>query len=53
MHIDDERQIIYETIHQDGSPLNTIEGRLLSPGNTIEASWFLQHWAKHLNRPDI
>lgn len=53
MHLDEDRKIIYETIHQDGSPLDTIEGRLLSPGNTIEASWFLQHWADHLDRPDI
>src|SRR5699024_10682813 len=37
MHMDEEKQIIYETIHEDGSPLETIEGRLLSPGNTIEA----------------
>lgn len=53
LHIDEERQLVYETVKKDGSYLDTIEGRLLNPGHAIEAGWFLQHWAQRLNRRDL
>lgn len=53
LHVDEERQLVYETVHKDGSHIDSIEGRLLNPGHAIEAGWFLQHWARRLKRTDI
>lgn len=52
-HVDDQRQLVLETVQPDGRPLDTIEGRVLNPGHAIETSWFLQHWAQRLGRKDL
>lgn len=36
-----EYGIIFENVNKDGSFSNTFEGRLLNPGHTIEAMWFM------------
>ena len=53
MHVDDDRRIVLENVGNDGKFLDTIDGRLLNPGHAIEAGWFLQNWAKKLDRPDL
>lgn len=36
-----EHGIIFENVNKDGSFSDTFEGRLLNPGHTIEAMWFM------------
>lgn len=53
LHVHQKDKTVYEIVTPDGEFIDTIEGRLLNPGHAIEAGWFLQHWAQHLNRPDL
>ncbi len=46
LHVDEERQAVFETVSPDGGYINNIDGRLLNPGHAIEAGWFLQNWAQ-------
>lgn len=41
--------IIFENVNKDGSFSDTFEGRLLNPGHTIEAMWFMMDLALRLN----
>jgi len=47
LHVDSERKLVRENILADGSAHDSPEGRLMIPGHSIEAGWFLYHWAKH------
>lgn len=40
-----ELKMILETVGEDGTPLDTIEGRTLNPGHAIECGWFLLNYA--------
>ena len=40
---------IMETVNDDGSFLDTPEGRMLCPGHSIELAWFILHEAKLRN----
>ncbi len=53
LHVDTETMLVHEHITPEGAQLNGPAGRLLNPGHAIEAGWFLQHWAKRLQRPDV
>ncbi|MGJ1390649.1 AGE family epimerase/isomerase [Sphingobacterium spiritivorum] len=41
----EERGIIFENVNPDGSFSNSFEGRLLNPGHTLEAMWFIMDLA--------
>ncbi len=53
LHVDHEKQVVYETVSPSGEALEGYDGRLLNPGHAIEAGWFLQHWAQRLQRPKL
>jgi len=52
-HIHPETKTVYETVTPEGQLINSSEGRLINPGHAIEAGWFLQHWAQHLQQPAL
>lgn len=52
-HIKQDEKWILENTGVDGEFIDSIEGRLLNPGHSIEAGWFLQHWAQRLDRKDL
>jgi N-acylglucosamine 2-epimerase len=41
LFLDQERGLIYEHVAPDGTPVDSFEGRLINPGHTIEAMWFM------------
>ncbi len=41
--------LILENVNQDGSFCDSFEGRLLNPGHSIEAMWFIMDLGKRLN----
>ncbi|MEA4985617.1 Cellobiose 2-epimerase [bioreactor metagenome] len=45
--------IIVESVELDGSLSDTFEGRLINPGHSIEAMWFMMDLGKRLNRPEL
>jgi N-acylglucosamine 2-epimerase len=53
LHVDADAQIVREHVTSDGGHHDSPEGRLLNPGHAIEAGWFLQHWARRLERDDL
>lgn len=48
-----ELGIVLENVNQDGSLSDTFDGRLLNPGHSIEAMWFVMDLGTRLNRPDL
>jgi N-acylglucosamine 2-epimerase len=46
---DKELGLVLENVHEDGSFADCFEGRLLNPGHTIEAMWFIMDLAKRIN----
>ncbi len=44
-----ELNVVLENVNPDGSFANCFEGRLLNPGHTIEAMWFIMDLAKRQN----
>ena len=47
LFLDDERRILRENVSPDGRPVDSFDGRLVCPGHSIEAGWFLMDIAKH------
>lgn len=45
--------IIIENVTTDGQLSNTFDGRLVNPGHSIEAMWFIMDLGKRLNRPEL
>jgi N-acylglucosamine 2-epimerase len=41
--------LILENVYEDGSFCDSFEGRLLNPGHTIEAMWFIMDLGKRMN----
>jgi N-acylglucosamine 2-epimerase len=39
--LDQETNLISESVSETGDPVNSFEGRLINPGHTIEAMWFI------------
>ena len=48
MHIRPELSLVLETVGDDGSVLDSPEGRLVNPGHAIEAGWFLLRYARKI-----
>ncbi len=46
---DTESNLIYENVAQDGSHVDSFEGRLINPGHGIEAMWFIMDIALRRN----
>lgn len=45
--------IIVENVTTDGKLHDSFDGRLVNPGHSIEAMWFIMDLGKRLNRPDL
>ncbi len=45
--------IIIENVELDGSLSDTFEGRLMNPGHSIEAMWFIMDLGERLHRPEL
>ena len=45
--------IIVENVTTDGKLHDSFDGRLINPGHSIEAMWFIMDLGKRLNRPDL
>jgi N-acylglucosamine 2-epimerase len=48
-----EHGIIFENVNEDGSFSDTFEGRLLIPGHTIEAMWFMMDLGVRLENKNL
>ncbi|RZM18438.1 MAG: AGE family epimerase/isomerase, partial [Pedobacter sp.] len=48
-----EHGIIFENVNLDGSFSDSFEGRLLNPGHTIEAMWFMMDLGVRLNDKNL
>ncbi|WP_407425252.1 AGE family epimerase/isomerase [Arcticibacter sp.] len=48
-----EHGIIFENVNIDGSFSDSFEGRLLNPGHTIEAMWFMMDLGVRLNDKNL
>ena len=44
--LDRQRMLLRETVAPDGSAIDTFDGRLISPGHGIEATWFMMDAAQ-------
>ncbi len=49
----EEHGLILENVCMDGSFSDTFEGRLLNPGHSLEAMWFIMDLGQKLGRNDI
>ncbi|HAX95128.1 MAG TPA: N-acylglucosamine 2-epimerase [Prolixibacteraceae bacterium] len=45
--------LILENVQPDGSFSDSFEGRLLNPGQPIEAMWFIMDLSERLNQPEL
>ncbi|MBV5312633.1 MAG: AGE family epimerase/isomerase [Prolixibacteraceae bacterium] len=50
---DHKTGMIMENVNPDGSFSDSFEGRLLNPGHTIEAMWFIMDLSVRLKRPEL
>jgi N-acylglucosamine 2-epimerase len=49
----EELGLVLENVQPDGSFCDSFEGRLINPGHSIEAMWFLIDLGVRLNRPEV
>ena len=49
LHYHEEKKAVFENVNPDGSLCSGSRGRLVNPGHSIEASWFLMDEAVHRN----
>ena len=49
LFVKDDIQCVMEQVAPDGSIINHIDGRTLTPGHAIEGAWFILHEAMHIN----
>ena len=47
--VKDDIRCVMEQVAPDGSIIDHIDGRTLTPGHAIEGAWFILHEAKHRN----
>ena len=52
-HVHYPTKKVYENVGLTGEILDSSMGRLINPGHAIEGGWFLMHWAKRLERPEL
>ncbi len=50
---DPERQVILETVNDDGTFSDTFEGRMINPGHGIEAMWFIMDIGQRYHDPAL
>lgn len=48
-----ERGLLLENVAPNGSMVDCFEGRLINPGHTIEAMWFVMDIAQRLGKPEL
>jgi len=53
LYYDEESGLIPENNNPDGSISDTFDGRLLIPGNTIQAMWFIMDLAERRKDPEL
>jgi len=51
--VDRRLKTVFESVSPDGSHPDCFEGRLLNPGHTIEAMWFIMEVARSRNDRDL
>jgi N-acylglucosamine 2-epimerase len=49
----EEEGLLLENVNNDGSFSNTFDGRLLNPGHSLEAMWFIMDLGERLNSSDL
>ena len=47
--LNEDFQAVMEMVSPEGELIDSLEGRLLNPGHSIEAAWFVLHEAKYRN----
>jgi len=47
--LDDDRGLLYENVTPDGGHIDCFDGRLINPGHSIEAMWFMMAIAQRQN----
>ena len=53
LHYHEEKKAVFENVNPDGSLCGGSRGRLVNPGHSIEASWFLMDEAVYRNDKDL
>lgn len=53
LHYHVEKKAVFENVNQDGSLTTGPRGRLVNPGHSIEASWFLMNESQYRNDPEL
>ena len=53
LHYHPELKAVLENVNPDGSLVNGSRGRLVNPGHSIEASWFLMNEAEYRNDKEL
>ena len=53
LHYHEEKKAVFENVNPDGSLCSGSRGRLVNPGHSIEASWFLMDEAVYRNDKDL
>ena len=53
LHYHPEKKAVFENVNPDGSLCGGSRGRLVNPGHSIEASWFLMDEAVYRNDKDL
>ena len=51
--VDCDRGLLYENVALDGSLVDCFEGRLINPGHSIEAMWFVMDIARRSNNQTL
>ncbi|HUJ75086.1 MAG TPA: AGE family epimerase/isomerase [bacterium] len=46
LHVDRKARAVFERVLPDGGRLDSMDGRLLTPGHALETLWFLMQWAE-------
>ena len=52
-HVRTDRKIVLETVLDDGTLLDSYDGRHMNPGHAIEAGWFLLTYAQRTNDNEL
>ena len=53
LHYHEEKKAVFENVNPDGSLCGGSRGRLVNPGHSIEASWFLMDEAVYRNDKEL
>lgn len=53
LFLDADRLLLFEHVSPDGSHPDCFDGRLINPGHSLEAMWFIMDIARRLGRRDV